>query len=837
MDLSFLSEEQRMFADQIIEKCIVSREYFIRHILEVEHIEDWQLEAIQALDRGEAKLSIRSGHGTGKAQRNSAEVPTPFGRRIWGGLGVGDYLFGSNGRPTKILEVHPQGVKPLYSVTFSDGAVVEACAEHLWTVRGRNERRVARRELGDPALGEWITIDTAEILRRGVLRKNGVAEAAQWEIPSYSPVEFHGNASVKLPVDPYVLGVWLGDGCTNTGSITNGDSDIWSRLKDHYTLGADTCPLDTARTHTLVGLVADLRSAGVVGNKHVPAQYLTASIEQRVSLLNGLMDSDGNVAGATNACAEFNSTRLCLVESVIELARSLGMYAKLCKVKDAWYRDESGEKVPCKDLHRCRITTSRGGIFWLPRKENRMNYAIESRYETRWITSIEYSHEEEAMCVTVDAPDSLYLCNEYVVTHNTCFSSWLALHFLLFRDDVKIIVTSPSFKQMTDGLMPEVQKWIQRCPSWLSRQVEITSDRMTRVPNTKSNFISFRTARKENPEALAGVHATNVLLIVDEASGVDEIIYETGQGILSTTGAIAVLIGNPTRPYGFFYKTQTTLSDLWWCRAISCLDSTRVDAAYIESQKRTYGVDSREYRVRVLGEFPDSGADSVIPRAFVQSALDRDVVSLAGLGKKASGIVWGLDPGRGGDPTGFVERSANVVTEALELKYDNLMLTSGWVKSRWDATVPRLRPDHIYVDSIGLGAGVADRLLELGLPVIHVNVSESAAMSDRFVRLRGELWYTARAWFEKKDVRIESGILLHNQLIEELSTVEQHFASNGKVDIESKKVMKARGVPSPNLADALVMTFAHQGAVGIGSYDAGGWGSFDTSTYKPPHVC
>ena len=411
----------------------------------------------------------------------------------------------------------------------------------------------------------------------------------------------------------------------------------------------------------------------------------------------------------------------------------------------------------------------------------------------------------------------------------TCLCSWLPLHFVLFRSDVKVIVTSPSFKQLTDGLMPEVNKWISRLPVWLSRQVDVTSDRIVRKPNTKNNFISFRTARKENPEALAGVHAEHVMIIVDEASGVDEVIYETGQGALSTKGAIALLIGNPTKPYGFFFKTQTALRDLWWCKAVSCMDSTRVDQQYIDSQGRTYGLDSREYKVRVLGEFPDSGADAVIPREFVESACDRDIDGIDG------GVIWGLDPGRGGDPTGFVERTANVLTDALELRYDDLMRVVGYVKKRWDDTTPRLRPQSIFIDSIGLGAGVADRLLELDLPVVHVNVSEVSSMSERYMRLRPEIWYSTRAWFEKKDVKIEQ-FDKRQQLIEELVSVEQVIMSNGKIDIEKKDDMKRRGVASPNMADALALTFAMGGAIQAGSYSGNSWGKVKTLEYRAPGI-
>jgi len=413
----------------------------------------------------------------------------------------------------------------------------------------------------------------------------------------------------------------------------------------------------------------------------------------------------------------------------------------------------------------------------------------------------------------------------------TCLCAWLATHFVTFRDDVKVIVTSPSSGQLKDGLIPEINKWIARMPFWMRASIESTSERVVRNPNPQNNFISFRTARKENPEALAGVHATHVMIIVDEASGVDEVIYETGQGALSTEGAIAILIGNPTRPVGFFYKTQTSLSDLWWTRKVSCMQSSRVDHNYIISQARTYGVDSREYRVRVLGEFPESGADAVIPRAYVESAMGRNIAKVSGTN------VWGLDPGRGGDPTGFVERSSNRVEEYRELRYDDLMNVVGWVKRRWDETPRDFRPTHIYVDSIGLGAGVADRLLELELPVVAINVSEAASMSDRYKNLRAELWYTMRGWLERKDVYIDPNRREREKFVEELCQVEQKLMSDGKVLLESKEDMKKRGVASPNMGDALALTFGGGGEVRIGNYDQTFKSSVNIADYRAPGIC
>lgn len=456
-----------------------------------------------------------------------------------------------------------------------------------------------------------------------------------------------------------------------------------------------------------------------------------------------------------------------------------------------------------------------------------VNKCIHSRkYFIKEILGAELEQWQEDVIEDLDAGETKISVRSGHGVGKTMLCAVLALHFLCFRDDVKVIVTSPSADQMKDGLIPEINKWKSRLPAWMAASLSGTSERLVRYPNDKNNFISFRTARKENPEALAGVHATHVMIIVDEASGVDEAIYETGQGALSTEGAIAVLIGNPTNPSGFFHKTQTVLSDLWRCYKVSCMDSSRVDPTYIINQARTYGVDSREYRVRVLGEFPEGGADAVIPRAFVTSAIAREVSLVRG------SVVWGLDPGRGGDPTGFVERSSNWLTEYRELRYDDLMNVVGWVSNRFNHIPMRNRPDSIFVDSIGMGAGVADRLLELELPVVHVNVSEAASMSERFVNLRAELAYSLRDWLEQKETHIVPNEFTE-KFTNELVSVNQKFTSLGKVQLESKLEMKKRGMPSPNMFDAAALTFAEQGAVRIGSYDSG-WGKVDMSKYVVP---
>lgn len=805
MDLSFLPEHQRPLAQDIINQCAMSRVWFVQNVLKVEHIETWQMEELEALDAGVTKTSIRSGHGVGKALALDTVVPTPSGPRVWGTLQPGDWLFGKDGNPTKILARHDHDDKAMYRIKFDDGIETVTCEDHQWLVKGRKERR---NKLG------WKTTTTKKMLANGVVRKNGNAVTKNWCLPP--------NRAVNLParddlyVHPYVLGLWLGDGALGCGRITGDRNEAtWDDVRHIYPLGRPYFDSrSSAVTYTVLGLKEKLSVEGILNYKHVPEKYLYGDIEQRTELLRGMMDSDGwQENGGTRA--GFCSKDKVLCENVLYLARSLGMKAWMCRERENSYVARMVGEL-------CPFALKRKAIGWR---------ACEERYLLRWVTDIEFVGYANCMCVTVDADDSLFLCNDFVVTHNTAFCSWLALHFLLFRNDVKVIVTSPSLKQLTDGLIPELQKWISRLPRWLSMQLDITSERCTRKPDNKNNFISFRTARKENPEALAGVHAESVLIIVDEASGVDEVVYETGQGALSTIGSIAVLIGNPTKPSGFFFKTHNELSDLWRTRKVACMESSRVSEDYIKSQERTYGRDSREFKVRVLGEFPESGENAVVPRAYVESAQGRDIVSPSG------GVVWGLDPGRGGDPSGFISRNAKEILELDEFRLDDSMKLVGVVKHRWDTTPSRYRPTEIFVDAIGLGGPIADRLSELGLPVTHVNVSEVAAMSDRYVRLRDELWYECRHWFEAMDVTMPTKRQspLIEKLTHELASVESEIMSSGKLQVESKEKMKKRGNKSPNMADALCLTFAGGGAVQAGAKDAV-WGKFDLSKYKAPNV-
>lgn len=386
----------------------------------------------------------------------------------------------------------------------------------------------------------------------------------------------------------------------------------------------------------------------------------------------------------------------------------------------------------------------------------------------------------------------------------TATLAWILTHAAVTKFPMKAAVTAPTGAQLFDALAAETKTWIKKLPPAISGLFELKVERIELKAAPEESFISFRTASIEKPEALAGIHSDAgwVLLVCDEASGIPDPVFEAGSGSMSGHNAITILAGNPVRTSGLFYDTHHKLKKLWKTIHISCIDSKRVSRDFIDDMKRRYGENSNAYRVRVLGEFPLADEDNVIPRDLGEAALDRDVMP------KNVRHIWGLDPARKGrDRSALAKRQGNVLVEKVKTwnGLDTMELV-GRIVNEWNSTPIDLRPSDICVDSIGLGAGVADRLREMGLPARAINVSELAALTERYRNLRAELWMGyARPWFEARDCNIAED----TELCDELTRVTYDIPeSNGKIIIQSKKEMKRLGQPSPDLADAFVLTFA-----------------------------
>lgn len=409
----------------------------------------------------------------------------------------------------------------------------------------------------------------------------------------------------------------------------------------------------------------------------------------------------------------------------------------------------------------------------------------------------------------------------------TAVLSWVILYQLLTCYPQKAVATAPTASQIYDALFAEVVKWVRRLPPALAELLEPKSDRIELRASPQESFFSVRTSRAEKPEALQGIHSDGrVLLIGDESSGIPEAIFEAAAGSMSGHWATTVLTSNPVRTSGMFFDVFHKLRDMWFtvrvCAgpAVALEDrepgifySTRVSRDFCQDIGRRYGFDSNAYRVRVLGLFPKADDDTVIPFELVELARQRDVIAPPSMRP-----VWGLDVARfGDDASALVVRNRIAVTDVLVWKRIDTMQLTGRVKARWDELQPHARPTSVLVDAIGYGAGVADRLRELGLPCRAINVSENAGAAEKYRNLRSELWFLAREWLATRTSKLPTGNDRGGEdpaevLSTELVGPRYGYTSTGRLLVESKQDMKHRGLPSPNTADAFCLTFAEEPA-------------------------
>jgi|GEM_PF-5470517 len=363
--------------------------------------------------------------GLGKAQPLDAKLLTPTGWTRMGDIHVGDTVMAADGTPTTVLGVYPQGEQEIYRVTCHDGAVTECCDDHLWMTHTHKEKNNARR--GYPVSGSPRVRPLSEI--RASLTYRGIKNHA---IPMVAPVQLQ-----KRPVslDPYVMGVLLGDGCFRheCTSIANPEPDIIETLQrllpsDYTTsqqsVGPDRCPTYRIIRKNRRGDTPPFRSLlsafGLDGlkseEKFVPDGYKWNSEEVRLSLLQGLLDTDGYV-DTRGVTVQFSSSSRRLADDVRFLAQSLGCNATIRAKKPTFtYKGEKRTGLTSYTVH-LRMPPQMAP-FRLPRKLARVR--PKSKYlPTRYIVSVEPIGKQAAQCIRVAHPSKLYVTDDFIVTHNT----------------------------------------------------------------------------------------------------------------------------------------------------------------------------------------------------------------------------------------------------------------------------------------------------------------------------------------------------------------------------------------------------------------------------------
>lgn len=368
------------------------------------------------------RVTAMSGQeSTGKAVALDTPIPTPLGWTTMGQVEVGDYIFDDQGLPTRVTYTSSVFVDhDCYLVEFDDGTSIIADAEHRWmtsTMMSRQAHSAARSRMVVGHASQRLWQSPQQL--RSVVTTAEIAESVLWGKQGHFNHAIDNHDGLRLPeasltIDPYTLGVWLGDGTKGAGEYTKPDEELaWHIRAAGYEVREHPRPDRCTKWHVM-GLVGQLRSIGVLRDKHIPSEYLRASYDQRLELLRGLMDTDGSCE-MTGRC-EFSGTCKALFDGVYELISSLGFKARVTEGVAKLNGVIMGLKW------RIGFTPSQR-VFHLPRKADRQRSALSRQNGAmtwRKIVSCDHVESVPTRCLQVEADSHLFLIGEQmVVTHNT----------------------------------------------------------------------------------------------------------------------------------------------------------------------------------------------------------------------------------------------------------------------------------------------------------------------------------------------------------------------------------------------------------------------------------
>ena len=380
------------------------------------------------------------------------------------------------------------------------------------------------------------------------------------------------------------------------------------------------------------------------------------------------------------------------------------------------------------------------------------------------------------------------------------------------KDAAIALSTAPTFRQVRHVLWRQVRRLYRPNAQLLGGKMldtrwEISDERYAMGVSA------------ENADQFQGFHSPNMLIVVDEAEGVSDEIYEAIEAVMTTADPLLLLIGNPTTVTCAFRRAFYEERQLYHNITISALDSPNVQAGktvvpgltsarWVEERRETWGEDNPIYRARVLGEFPDQAEDTLIGLSDVEAAAQRWKADKEGIAGETEGetvdisgeVVLAVDVARfGSDRSVILRRQGSRVLEIRTFRNMDTMQLAGWVA----AAIRETSPERVCVDEIGVGAGVVDRLKEQGHPVKGINVARRARQERLFANVRAEGYWRLKELFATGEISIPDD----HQLMGELAALRYSFDSQGRVLMESKEAMRQRGLPSPDKADALMLAF------------------------------
>jgi len=386
--------------------------------------------------------------------------------------------------------------------------------------------------------------------------------------------------------------------------------------------------------------------------------------------------------------------------------------------------------------------------------------------------------------------------------------SWITIWMLSTRIGSTTIISANSESQLRSVTWAEITKWLAMSlnshwfevsatrlmpAKWLTELVERDLRKGTRYWGVEGRLWSA-----ENPDAYAGVHNFDgVLVVFDEASGIEDSIWAVTAGFFTenTPNRFWMAFSNPRRNTGYFYETFNSKRGFWNTKVVDARTVEGTDKQVYQGIIDEYGPDSAQAHVEVYGQFPSEGDDQFIGAFLVDEAMKRPQYQDA-----SAPIVIGVDPARfGADATVIAVRQGRDIVRIDRHRGDDTMTVVGHIIE----VIEEFKPTLVVIDEGGLGAGIVDRLKEQRYKVKGINFGNKSKNPIMYGNKRAEMWGSMKDWLKTASIPLDR--FLKTDLISPMMKPD----SKGTIFLESKKDMKARGLASPDAADAICVTFAY----------------------------
>lgn len=378
----------------------------------------------------------------------------------------------------------------------------------------------------------------------------------------------------------------------------------------------------------------------------------------------------------------------------------------------------------------------------------------------------------------------------------SALTAWIILWAMSTRPNVSGVVTANTKTQLETKTWRELAVWHKRL-IWNKDWFKWTATKFMHAEHPETWFFAAIPNTEHNSEAFAGLHATHVMVLFDEASAISDRIWEVTEGAMTTPRAMWFTYGNPTRNTGRFRECFGARQHRWTTAQIDSRDCMMTNKEELKNWEEDYGEDSDFFRVRVRGVFPRASDSQFIPSDIVRNAMKRTLPKSAYQHYPRS---LGVDVARfGTNRSVIIRRQGPKVWEPRSFVGLDLMEFSGIILDE----ARQFHATTIFVDGTGVGGGVVDRLRQLGLEVTDVQFGRQAKDRRSYVNLRSELWGSMKEWLEG-----EVDLPDYRPLEEELTSIQYGLNAKLQIQLEQKQDMLRRGLASPDVADSLVTSFA-----------------------------